>query len=552
MNATGGVSALILEPFSRVSSQKWAHAGLLAGLCLLLYFVNLGRWDLWNPDEPRYAQVTREMVTGGDWILMHFNGNVYPDKPPLFFWFVALSSLVWQGFGSFAVRFPAAVFGTLTVLLTYFLGRQLYSPRGAFLSALILATSVQFAYLSMRANLDTTLAFFTTASMTCFWMWYRGREGERHPWIILGFYAGMALATVTKGPVGFIFPVLVCVTYLVLQKNWRVVRAMRLPSGLALLVAMVLAWYVPALTRGGEDYFSATFFKHTIARYAEGWSHPQPVYYYLYNFPFNFLPWTFFLPAAIALGVSKEATGKRQEFLFLLIWCIVIFLFFSFAKGKRGLYLIPLFPAAALMVGRAWEDLLEGRSPARSGWISFATYGLTALLVIIGLGAPWIVLRLFPSYFLNSLPVAFVLAAAGAAFSLLYRRGHLGMMFALLVGMMTAGILYTSGVIFPLVNPYKSARFISQEIATQMNPGDKLGVFGEGTGPYNFYTGIVPIVEFRAEDEVLHFLRSPDRVLCLFTAKDFEHLREVGKIPPVRTITSRQVGSNNIVVVTNR
>jgi len=72
----------MFEPFSKISSQKWAPVGLLAGFCLLLYFVNLGQWDLWNPDEPRYAQVTREMVTGGDWILMHFNGIVYPDKPP--------------------------------------------------------------------------------------------------------------------------------------------------------------------------------------------------------------------------------------------------------------------------------------------------------------------------------------------------------------------------------------------------------------------------------------------------------------------------------------
>jgi len=542
----------MFEPFSKMSSQKWAHVGLLAGFCLLLYFVNLGQWDLWNPDEPRYAQVTREMVTGGDWVLMHFNGNVYPDKPPLFFWLVALASLVWQGFGSFAVRLPAAVFGTLTVLLTYLLGRELYSPRVAFLSALILATSVQFAYLSMRANIDTTLAFFTTASLACFWMWHRGREGERHPWVILGFYVGMALATLTKGPVGFIFPVLVCLTYLVIRKDWRAVRAMKLPFGLALLVAMVLVWYVPALARGGEDYFSATFFKHTIARYAEGWSHPQPVYYYLYNFPFNFLPWTFFLPAAIAHGITKEMAGKRQEFLFLLIWCIVIFLFFSFARGKRGLYLIPLFPASALMVGKVWEDLLEGRCRLGSKWISFPTYGLTALLVILGLITPLGVHRLFPSFLLYSLPVAFLLVTVGTACFLLYRSGRQGMLFALLVGMMTAGILYTSGVIFPLANPYKSARFISQEITRHMNPGDKLGIFGEGTGPYNFYTGIVPIVEFRAEDEVLYFLRSPERVLCLFTTRDLDHLRETGKIPPVRTIIHRQVGSNSIVVVTNR
>ena len=153
--------------------QKWAQIIVLLGFCFLLYFLNLGQWDLWNPDEPRYAQVAREMINGGDWILMHFNGKVYEDKPPLFFWFIALSSYLWQGFSSFSVRFPAALFGTLTVLLTFLLGKNLYSTRTGFFSGLILATSLEFAYLSTRANIDTTLTFFTTASLLCFFQWYQ-------------------------------------------------------------------------------------------------------------------------------------------------------------------------------------------------------------------------------------------------------------------------------------------------------------------------------------------------------------------------------------------
>ena len=151
---------------SRIYPQKWVQIVILVAFCLILYFLNLNLWDLWNPDEPRYAQVAREMVNGGDWILMHFNGKVYEDKPPLFFWLIAFSSYLWQGFSSFSVRFPAALFGTLTVLLTFFLGRSLYSSRAGFLSGLILATSVEFAYLSTRANIDTTLTFFTTASLS--------------------------------------------------------------------------------------------------------------------------------------------------------------------------------------------------------------------------------------------------------------------------------------------------------------------------------------------------------------------------------------------------
>jgi len=97
-------------------SQKRVQVGLLVVFTILLYFTNLGQWDLWNPDEPRYAEVAREMVVNGDWVLMHYNGNVYPDKPPLFFWLVGLSSFFFQGFTSFSVRLPAAFFGPLTVL----------------------------------------------------------------------------------------------------------------------------------------------------------------------------------------------------------------------------------------------------------------------------------------------------------------------------------------------------------------------------------------------------------------------------------------------------
>jgi 4-amino-4-deoxy-L-arabinose transferase-like glycosyltransferase len=118
--------------FLRIHPQPWVQTALLLGFCLTLYCLNLGRWDLWKPDEPRYVQVAREMVTGGDWALMHLNGKMYTDKPPLFFWMIALSSYLWQGFTSFSARFPSAFFGTLTVLLTFLIGRELYSSRMGF------------------------------------------------------------------------------------------------------------------------------------------------------------------------------------------------------------------------------------------------------------------------------------------------------------------------------------------------------------------------------------------------------------------------------------
>jgi 4-amino-4-deoxy-L-arabinose transferase-like glycosyltransferase len=330
------VFRLFEKLFSRIETEKRVQIAFLLGVCFLVYFFNLGRWDLWAPDEPRYAQIAKEIVNGGDWVLMHINGSVYGDKPPLFFWFIALSSYLWKGFTSFSVRFPSALFGTLTVLLVFFLGGRLYSSRTGFFSSLILATSLLFAQFSTRANIDATLTFFTTASLLCFFLWYQdGKDEEVRPHrrvrslFIYGFYVSMAFATLAKGPIGFILPLLVSLVYLLVQKDYKEMKRMKLVPGIPLLLAIVLAWYLPAVLMGGKIYVEQNLLKHTAEAYRTGWTHPHTVYYYLYTFPVAFLPWAFFLPSAIVYGWSRSKVEKRKEFLFLLVWFIVVLVFLS-------------------------------------------------------------------------------------------------------------------------------------------------------------------------------------------------------------------------------
>ena len=557
---------------SKVYPQKWVQIAILIGFCITLYFLNLGRWDLWNPDEPRYAQVAREMVNGGDWVLMHYNGRIYPDKPPLFFWLIAFSSYFWQGFSSFSVRFPAAFFGTLTVLLTFFLGKMLYTSRTGFLSGLILATSVEFAYLSTRANIDTTLTFFTTASLLCFLLWYRRGQDKakdmkkaevevkieekakmRNP-LIYGFYIGMALATLAKGPVGFILPLSVSLIYLVVQKDWGGIRRMRFLSGMALFLGIVLLWYLPALLEGGEDYLQATLFKHTIDRYTQGWSKARPIYYYLYNFPADFLPWIFFIPAAVAYGFSRERMKKRKEFLFLFTWFALVFAFFSLSKGKRPIYLLPLYPAVSLMVGKLWDDFISTPMERfRNEWVSFPLYAFMGLALVSGAAIPWVISMKFPSYLPYSLPISFLLVGGSLAMFVLYRFKHHAAILFLIIGMVAGGYFYTSRVIFPLVNQVKSARFTSQEITARIQPGEKLAVYGRiSTGPFNYYTGIVPVWELNEMADLLSFLRSSERVFCLIHFKEFSEFQKREGRPKVQLISRRRVGNQEIVLISNR
>jgi len=560
------------KSFSKIYPQKWVQVAILVGFCITLYFLNLGRWDLWNPDEPRYAQVAREMVNRGDWILMHYNGKTYGDKPPLFFWLIALSSFFWQGFSSFAVRFPAAFFGTLTVLLTFFLGKTLYSSRTGFLSGLILATSLEFFYLSTRANIDTTLTFFTTASLLCFFQWYRGGQGKAKDLkkaevevkveekatirnlLIYGFYIGMALATLAKGPVGFILPLSISLIYLVVQKDWGGIRRMRLLSGLALFLMIVLLWYLPAVFKGGEDYLQATLFRHTIDRYTQGWSKGRPIYYYLYNFPVDFLPWVFFIPAAVAYGFSREKVKKRGEFLFLFMWFALTFIFFSFSQGKRGIYLLPLYPAISLMVGKLWDDFISTpMDHFRNAWISLPLYGIMGVALVAGAALPWMLSIKFPSCLPYGLPVTFLLVGGSLVMFVLYRLKNYGAILFILIGMVAGGQFYTARIIFPLVNQYKSARFLSQEITARIQPGEKLAVYGRvSTGPFNYYTGIVPILDLADMKDVLSVLESSERVFCLLDYKAFSQFRKMEGRPKVQLISRRMVGDDEIVLVSNR
>src|SRR4030042_2218491 len=210
----------------------------------------------------------------------------------------------------------------------------------------------------------------------------------------------MALATLVKGPVGFILPLLVSLIYLATQRDWKGIKRMRLLPGMLLMIVIVLSWYAPAVWTGGKDFLNQTLMGHTIDRFAAGWSKVRPFYYYLYNFPADFMPWVLFLPAALVYGYSSEVFKKRKEFLFLLVWFVVIFLFFSLSKGKRPLYLLPLYPAASLMIGKLLDDFISVRMERfRHEWISVPLHGLMGLILIAGAGIPfipWVVSRKFP------------------------------------------------------------------------------------------------------------------------------------------------------------
>ena len=150
---------------------------LLLLVAAVILFINIGGWDLWNPDEPRYAEVAREMLKTGNYLVPHINARIYPDKPPLFFWLIALCSKPFGDVSAATARFPSAFAALGVIFLTFLLGLKLYNPTVGFFAGLILLATTQFFWLALRANIDVTLTLWTTLAIFLFYCGYTREQG---------------------------------------------------------------------------------------------------------------------------------------------------------------------------------------------------------------------------------------------------------------------------------------------------------------------------------------------------------------------------------------
>ena len=338
---------------------------LIAAATLPQFLLGLGDRHIWIPLEARYALVAREMLETGQWILPHLGGMVYADKPPLLFWSIALLSALGSGVTEWTARLPTALAAVGVCLMTWRLGVRCFSPTTGLLAALVLATSGGFFWSGRQALPDMLLTLWTTGAFWALWEWFTGKR--RRAAVAAGLCMGFA--TLTKGPVGAILPTLCGLIYFFMAHGQRP----RLTGGDALLclgafLGVTLAWFVPAVTLGGLEYAQATLLHHSLERYARAWEHTAPWYYYLGAFPAEFLPWTLFLPQALVTRSSLGQSQGRDGRWFTVCWLVTILGFFSISTGKRDIYILPAFPAAALLVGWSWSRWWQLTPEAMSVW----------------------------------------------------------------------------------------------------------------------------------------------------------------------------------------
>ena len=370
--------------------------------CYFLFFFRIGARDLWNPDEPRYAQVAREMMETGEWVVPHLNGEVYTEKPPLYFWLIALISKPFGDVSEVTARLPSAMCAALIVLLTYVLGAKMLDRQAAFFGAVFMATSTQFVWIGRVGTLDMLLTLSILAAMAVFYVAY----ADKRPLLYAAGFAFLIPGIMTKGPVGITVPLVVMLAFLLTEvflgkvdaKKQLAWFAVSTVVGLAVIALVVVPWWQAAHERSGGAYGSLSILiKQTKGRMIEAYSHKQPFHYYFGEILWQVLPWTVLIPLT-AHAVWKKGNLRQNDGLrFLLVWFLGIFLFFTYVSGKRSQYLLPLFPAGGLILGWAltvsnpFEGLLRER---KAFWIPLlalklgVAVGLAALVVAAYSQAP--------------------------------------------------------------------------------------------------------------------------------------------------------------------
>lgn len=519
---------------------------LLLALAGLLFFLNLGTLGLTDRDEGRNAEAGREMLETGDWISPTFNYEPRYAKPVFLYWLMSGSYRL-LGVSEFAARFPSALFGLALIGMQYLVLTRVRGPAVGLFGSLMLLLNVEMLSLCRMALTDSVLIFFTTLSLFGFWLGFSDEERSRH-WL-WAFYGGMALGTLTKGPVGLLVPLLTVLCYLALTKRWRQFWTTGFPlAGTALFLILALPWYIAMMLIHGADY-SASAQANTVGRFLnpmEG--HSFSFLFYLPVLFLGFFPWSGWLPAALyqtwkswreARGARLEANGEKppapQELeWFAAIWVAVVFVFFTLSSTRLPHYIGPLFPAAALLTASYWSrGLLDQRTPGLRLSIH-VMMGLGYLLALAIAALPS-----FYSSYAAKLVREFPLATQVDLGSGPYMAAMVLLIGMALVGYFglseerRTGAFWAAGatlaclvlillvVMLPRYNRYVIAP--PQELAyaagLNLNPTDRLIVYGTTRPSSVFYAKRkIIFVPSGEEANILSHLRQPGRTMILLPA----------------------------------
>ena len=541
------------------------HIIILIVLCGVLYFPYLGNTPFFDKGEPREALAVQDIVQRGEWLFPLKRATAIPSKPPLFHWSAALTYQATGTLNEATIRFPSAFYATLGVLLLYLLGRKLYGGEIGLLAGAILATTLIYSNQAVSARVDMTLCFFVTVSLILFYSLYRGFLSHQL-WYLL-FYAIVGIGALAKGPLGILLPGLVIAVFLMMKKNWQLLSKFAFHPGIAIAVVLAAGWYGLAITRGGEGFVDRQLLQENLERFFGGSGHSHPVYHYLSYLFLLGIPWSLFFPFVL-WDYLRKGLIRNDNRLFLLLWFLVMFVFFSVSAGKRPVYLLPIFPAISLLVA-VWLSEVKSADGIRG--ILFraialfaAVTGLILLLVVVGdlwsHDPAWffspIERLLKPKDRANFALIMDELANFGWRFdvpallcaflwisvAVCLWQSRLRVAAQRLILISVVMIYVARSLMIPEIAEGKSYREFVKEIGERVQPGDKLFLHGAfNSDPVVFYHGGV-IDELDRSVQLVVDKAGRGNAYIIMDERTWKRIREVKPDLPAPVLKSRGKG----------
>jgi len=515
---------------------------LLVFACLL-FLAGLERRHLSNGNEPRVAGIAAEMARSGDLVVPRLNGRPFLEKPPLYFW-AASTAFRLFGENTYTARLISALLAIGGVVIVFLLARGMhFSTRGAFISGFVLATSAEYWSLGRRCMIDMTLCLFIIAAMASFYQVVRSVRGRTF-WYI-GFVFSLGCAVLTKGLVGLAIPLSALTIWLVVTRNFSFRPWLTLSLGSALCLVPAAAWVWLLCVELGSKTVYQVLLANNFGRFTGGYAeHVEPFYYYFLKSPPQFLPWLLFLPMACVFHIREiRRHGRQSPSFFIHMWFVVPFLLLCISTGKRTLYLLPLYPAAALFVGQAVGVVLEGKETP-TNWFKIPAGALAwiAILAPVGfLGTHIHLKQPFTIWLLLSIP--------GFCFGLwaerrLSKKDFKGFLVTLAPALLALFLMFDT-TIAPIFNQKESFEPLFQYSNKLKSEGAELCLLKPTErldGAAVFYLG-GRIPRFDDIEAVKKFMNSGKKTMVI------TRVGNIDNIPDIRIIKSFNIGNNTLVIL---
>lgn len=377
--------------FGQIRQSSALHPGkilLLVIIYALLWFGTLDYRHLIPSDEGRYAEIAREMLVTGDWVTPRYNGYKYFEKPPLQAWATAAAFQMF-GIGEWQARLWTALTGFFTILLIGFTGARIYNARAGWLASAVLASSPMWVISGHFNSLDMGLSAFLVAALCSLLLAQTSQNKHSCRNWMWACWAFMGLATLSKGVIGVAIPAMVFIAYSISTWDWKIWTRLRIFSGSILFLAITAPWFV-LVSQRNPGFLEFFFIHEHLQRFTQdAHSRTGPIYYFVPLLLVGILPWFLQIPGAV-IEAWRE---RRREFSagwLLVCWFVVIFAFFSVSRSKLPGYIIPIFPALALLIGNRLDQLLGHTNSMTLAWklqaLGFALLGCVGFFFLDAIG----------------------------------------------------------------------------------------------------------------------------------------------------------------------